>query len=136
MIKLALLFALAAHAAPAKEKKVMEWKSQHGAPVTASHQLVTDAKGWEALWRVLRKDAPALDFKTHAAVAVFVGERPTGGWTVNFRKPRIKDGDTLIVYSIDAPKGFSTQAFTSSYVVRAVAKPAKGRIVVMETRSE
>ena len=148
MIELALLFALgvqAAPKAPAKaaavkaekpQEKVMEWKSQHGGPRTPSHQLISDVKGWEALWRGLGKAAPALDFKTHSAVVVFLGERPTGGWSANFREPKIKDGDVMLVYTIDAPKGFVTQAFTAPYLVRAFPKPAKGKLVVMETQSE
>ncbi len=152
MIELALVLALGAHAAPAPQtpaptkataakagkasEKPMEWKNQHGGPRAPSHQLISDVKGWEALWRGLGKDAPALDFKTHAAVAVFLGERPTGGWTVDFREPVVRDGDLRVVYSIEAPKGFSTQAFTAPYVVRAFAKPATGKLVVMETKSE
>ncbi|MDX6768171.1 MAG: protease complex subunit PrcB family protein [Elusimicrobiota bacterium] len=154
MIELALIFALASHAAPApkkpapkaeakaaaapaaKEKKPMEWKGQYGGPGEAGHRLITDARGWEALWRVLGKDAPSLDFKTHAAVAVFIGEKPTGGWTATFEEPKVKDGDTLITYTVLSPKGFTTQAFTQPYIVRALPKPAKGRIVVIEAKEE
>lgn len=138
MIKLALLLALSASAAaPAKEKKpVMEWKGQNGGPSQPGHKLVTDAKGWEALWRVIGQDAPALNLKTHAAVAVFIGEKPTGGWTAVFEEPKLKDGDLLVVYTVRAPKGFTTQAFTAPYIVRAFPKPAKGKIQVMEAKAE
>lgn len=152
MIEIALLLALAASAAPGpaaapvktaaalekapKEKKVMEWKGQYGGPGQAGSQVVTDAKGWEALWRVLGKDAPALDLKTHAAAAVFVGDKPTGGWSVKFEEPKTKDGDVIVFYSVLAPKGFATQAFTAPYVVKAFPKPAKGKLLLRETAAE
>lgn len=138
MIRLVLLLALSAHAAaPAKEKKTtMEWKGQNGGPAQAGHQVVTDVKGWEALWRVIGKDAPALDLKKHVAVAVFLGERPTGGWSVKFLDPVPKDGDVHLAYVVEGPKGFATQAFTAPFHVRALPRPAKGKLVVMEAASK
>jgi hypothetical protein len=153
MIKLALLFALAGHAAPApkapaakaaaekpapapKEKAPMEWKGQNGGSNEAGHRLITDARGWEALWRVIGRPMPALDMGAHTAVAVFIGEKPTGGWSAVFTEPKEKDGDTVVMYTVRAPKGFTTQAFTSPYVVRAFKKPAKGKIVVIEAKEE
>jgi hypothetical protein len=122
--------------APKKELPKMEWKGQYGGAPESGHRVITDQKGWEALWRVLGKDAPALDFKTHNAVAVFIGEKPTGGWTAVFDEPREKDGDTLVSYRIKQPKGFTTQAFTQPYLVRAFPKPAGGKLLVMQAASE
>lgn len=153
MIKIALLVVLAAHAAPApkppaakaatekstpapKEKAPMEWKGQNGGSKEAGHRLINDARGWEALWRVIGKPMPPLDFNAHAAVAVFLGERPTGGWSAEFAEPKLKDGDTVVVYTVRSPKGFTTQAFTSPYVVRAFKKPAKGKLLIIEAQEE
>lgn len=122
--------------APRKELPKMEWKGQYGGAPEAGHRLITDQKGWEALWRVLGKDAPALDMKAYNAVAVFIGEKPTGGWTAVFDEPREKDGDTLVAYRVKAPKGFTTQAFTQPYLVRAFPKPASGKMLVMQAASE
>lgn len=139
MIKLALMLALgAAHgatAAPAPKEKTMtlEWKGQNGGPAEPGHRVITDAKGWRALWRALGQDAPALDFKTYGAVAVFLGEKPTGGWSAAFEE-KPKDGDTWVLYTIRPPQGFATQAFTAPYAVRAVPRPAKGKILAMENK--
>lgn len=123
-------------AAPKKEAPKMEWKGQYGGAPEAGHRLITDQKGWDALWRVLGKDAPALDLKAYNAVAVFIGEKPTGGWTATFDEPREKDGDTLLTYRVNAPKGFVTQAFTQPYLVKAFPKPAKGKMLVLEATPE
>lgn len=143
-ISLALLLALvpaegkaARQPAPAaeKEKKPMEWRGQSGGPREPGHRVIADKRGWEALWRgALGRDAPPLDFKTHAAVAVFAGERPTGGWSIVFEeKPRGKD--LLVLYTIRRPKGFTTQAFTAPWTVRAVKRP-KGKVLAAEAQEE
>lgn len=155
MISLALVLALAASAAPApapmekkakaateapapakKETPKMEWKGQYGGAPEAGHRLITDKKGWDALWRVLGKEAPALDLKAYNAVAVFIGEKPTGGWTATFDEPREKDGDVLVAYRVHAPKGFTTQAFSQPYLVKAFPKPKGGKMLVMEAKPE
>jgi hypothetical protein len=153
MISTLFIVALAAHAAapaaapkkeapPAKaaaekpkEAPVMEWKGQYNGTVEAGHRLITDQRGWDALWRVLGKPAPALDFKLYNAVAVFLGERPTGGYTAEF-STREKEGDTLVSYVVGAPKGFVTQAFTRPFHVRAFPKPKTGKMLVMEAKTE
>lgn len=128
--------AAAKEKAAKKESKPMEWKGQQGGPHEAGHRLITDQKGWEALWRVMGKDAPALDFAKYNAVVVFLGERPTGGWTATFADAREKEGDTIVSYMVKEPKGFTTQAFTNPYHIRAYAKPAKGKMLVMEAKPE
>lgn len=119
-----------------KEAPKMEWKGQYGGAPETGHRLITDQKGWDALWRVLGKEAPALDLKAYNVVAVFIGEKPTGGWTATFEEPREKDGDTLVVYRVNAPKGFVTQAFTQPYAVKAFPKPKSGKMLVMEAKPE
>ena len=80
MIKLALvalLFAVPSHAK--KGEKPMEWKGQYGGPIDPGTEVAADAAAWSRLWLTLGQDAPELDFKKYFAVAVFAGERPTGG---------------------------------------------------------
>jgi hypothetical protein len=115
-------------AASEDKKTVMEWKG-NGGPGAPGHEVIADAENWAALWRRLNRPAPALDFKTHAAVVVFLGEKPTGGWGVQFSETRTKKGDLIVAYRAPAPTGFVTQAFTTPWAVKAFAKP-KGKVVV------
>ena len=104
-------------------------QGQYGGPAEAGTDIVRDAKGWKKLWRRLGKAAPTLDFKLFVAVAVFPGERPTGGFTVEFPEPEKKGDDLIVRHRIKAPTGFSTQAFTQPWAVRAFARP-KGKVIV------
>jgi hypothetical protein len=107
----------------------LEWKGQTGGPAAPGHKAINDEDEWKSLWAELGKDAPALDFKRYAAVAVFIGEKPTGGYTAVFDEPVDQDGDLLVRYRVPRPSGFTTQAFTSAWRVRAFPRP-KGRIIL------
>jgi hypothetical protein len=119
-----------AKAAPAGESMtIQEWKGQMGGPAVRGHQIVYDEPSWKGAWRELGKDAPPLDFAKFAAVVVYVGERPTGGFTAVFEEPQPQGDDLLVRYRIPKPTGFTTQAFTQPWKVRAVPRP-KGRVIV------
>ncbi len=122
-------------AAGRKGEKPMEWKGQHGGPIAAGSTIATDMNAWTRLWRTLGQNAPPLDFKTHFAVAVFAGERPTGGYTVEFLDPAPKGLDLTLRYKIKAPSGFTTQVISQPWTVRAFAR-VKGKIFVVPVPPE
>jgi hypothetical protein len=130
MIKLALaalLFAGPAHAK--KTEKPMEWKGQYGGPIDPGTEVAADEGAWTRLWLQIGSDAPPLDFKKYFAVAVFAGERPTGGYTVEFLEPVVKGSDVTVRYRIKEPTGFATQAIAQPWKVRAFAR-VKGKVFV------
>ncbi|UPT74128.1 MAG: protease complex subunit PrcB family protein [Elusimicrobiota bacterium] len=101
MIKLALALSLLLPAAAhAKKEKPMEWKGQQGGPIDPSAEVAADEGAWTRLWLQIGQDAPPLDFKKYYAVAVFAGERPTGGWIIEFQEPVNKGPDAIVRYKI------------------------------------
>lgn len=125
MIDLCLAVALAASAA-APEKKAMEWKG-NGGPERPGHEVIMDAASWTAAFKRLGREAPPLDFKVYAAVMVHAGERPTGGWRVEFGEPKADGKDLVVTWRLVEPKGFVTQAFTTPWAAKAFPRP-KGRL--------
>jgi len=124
----ALLFAVPSHAK--KAEKPMEWKGQYGGPIDPSTEVAADAGAWMRLWLQVGQDAPPLDFKKYFAVAVFAGERPTGGYTVEFLEPVMKGVDVTVRYRINPPTGFSTQAIAQPWRIRAFAR-VPGKVFVV-----
>lgn len=123
-------------ARPDTEKKTMtapveEWKGQYGGPLEPGHQLVTDLKGWRSLASKLGLNANPPDFAKSLVVAVFVGERPTGGFSASFDDPAVKGNDLIVRYRIKkpAPTSFVTQALARPWKVRVFRRP-KGKVLV------
>lgn len=121
MIK-GILAALAAIAlaGPVSKKAVtkMEWKGQFGGREQGAAVIVEDRAGWEKLWQELGKTAPEADFGKHFAIAVFMGSRNTGGYTVVWEEPKEEKGRTVVRYKIQDPKGMAMQALTLPWAVR------------------
>ena len=137
MIKLALatlLLAATAHASK-KAEKPMEWKGQYGGPIDAGTEVAADAAAWTRLWLMVGQDAPVLDFNKYFAVAVFAGERPTGGYTVEFLDPVPKGADLTVRYRIKPPSDFATQAIAQPWKVRAFAR-VRGKVFVVAAPAE
>lgn len=119
---------------PAQEKKMTseptpEWRSQQGGPQEPGAEVAADQASWERIWMRVGQDAPPLDFKKYVAVMVFVGEKPTGGWSVVFDPPVIKGDDVVVRYRVPKPTGFVTQAFTHPWKARAFPRPP-GRLIL------
>jgi hypothetical protein len=118
-------------AKPEPGSTVMEWKGQQGGSAGAASRVILDKDAWESLWRDLSRPAPPFDFAERAAIALFAGERPTGGYGIEIVSERSQGDDYVVRWRVRAPSGFATQAFTNPWIVREVPRP-KGRILVEE----
>jgi hypothetical protein len=136
MIKIMLAALLLGGSAQAKTaEKPMEWKGQQGGPIAPGTAVAADANAWIRLWLQVGQDPPALDFKKNFAVAVFAGERPTGGWTIEFLEPMTKGPDVIVKYRIKKPTGFTTQAITQPWKVRGFPR-VRGKVFVVNADAE
>jgi hypothetical protein len=128
----AALIAATACAPVRTEKKPMtiqEWKGQHDGPAAAGSLVASDEDAWKSAWRQVGQDAPPLDFAKSVGVMVFVGQKPTGGWTVVFDAPVARGDDAVVRYHVPKPSGFTTQAFTQPWKAAAFPRP-KGRLIL------
>jgi len=78
------------------------------------------------VWEKVGKPAPAADLKTHFAVAVFAGQRPTGGYSVSWQQH-----GSSVSYRWVKPKGMAMQVITQPYDIKLF--PAIGAPVKVET---
>jgi hypothetical protein len=95
---------------------------------TAGEIVATSAEEWRDKWiasgaTATPPEVTEVDFETEVAVALFAGERPSGGWKID-PAVRVKRQGTFaaVSYEIVGPgKGCSSsQALTSPYLVLAV----------------
>lgn len=89
-------------------------------------RTILDEKAWRALWKTLHAQSPApeIDFSRQELVAVFAGERPTGGFLVEFAGIDATESAVTVRYrelpprpGVPAPEGATTP-----YALRAIPK--------------
>ena len=114
--------------ASAPTAAALEWKGQYGGEPEGA-DVVMNAVRWSMLWRGLERSAPALDFTNHFAVVAYAGERPTGGFTIEFLEPVPQGDDLLIRWRVrsPSPETYTTQAIAHPWKVKAFLRP-KGKV--------
>ncbi len=98
--------------------------------------LIRAQEQWEQHWRqhTVRFPAPAVpevDFTRHSVLAVYLGQKPTGGYSVTVREVRLS-GSTLIVTAVERrppPGSIVTQALTHPYHIVQIPAVPEGTIV-------
>ncbi len=75
------------------------------------------ADEWSALWNAHAPAAPVpiVDFGREMVVGVFLGTRPTGGYSVEVATIEPKGSETVVTYRVEEPgrDALVTQALTS-----------------------
>jgi hypothetical protein len=85
---------------------------------------------WEALWRRSlpvkdpRARPPRVDWSREMVLGVFLGSKPTGGYSVRIRNVREVAGKLRVEVEVRRPPrdGFVTQGFTSPFHLVAAPK--------------
>jgi hypothetical protein len=82
-----------------------------------------------ALWKAhnYEKPAPAVDFTREMVVAVFMGSRPTGGFSVEIVSAAERGGEIVVGYRERLPSAdaMTAQVLTSPYHIAAIPKSEK-----------
>ncbi len=112
---------------------VAEWQGSATAAALERHTTVaTEEPSWQEIWTRIGQPAPHTLPADTVAVAVFVGQKRTGGYSVEFLDVREDAAKRVVTYRIKRP-GFKdpvSQVLTSPYAVRLL--PATGKPVTLE----
>jgi hypothetical protein len=89
---------------------------------------------WHALWRAHDggRPVPAVDFSREMAVAVFMGSRPTGGYSVEIASASQRDGTLVVSYRELSPPRDAVTAQVLTAPFHIVAVPASAGEVKFE----
>ena len=96
--------------------------------------LVVDSqKNLEVMWEritvlvVPRPDTPKIDFDTEIALAVFMGERQTGGYEIAIDKVVEHENEVIVTYSETSPRPGMTapQVITRPFQIAVIPKTDK-----------
>jgi len=92
---------------------------------------------WKSLWQRHTSikgnppPAPAIDFGDQIVVAVFLGEKPTGGYQISFISAERINGVLTVSFSEKEPPpgAITTQAFTQPFHIVRFAIPGTEKVV-------
>ena len=94
----------------------------------AKRVLVRTEAEWTRLWQQHQPDRPrpAIDFSKEMVVAVFMGSRPTAGFSTAVTSVTAANGVLIVHYTETRPPagGVSAQVLTSPYHLAAISKAA------------
>lgn len=91
-------------------------------------EWVTQPATFDALWKKAQAaPPPSLDFERDGVVAVFMGERPTGGHSIQVERVALRDGELLVEVLLQSPGSgcLTTQALTQPYQIVSVPRAAE-----------
>ena len=94
-------------------------------------QVIQDRVEWEKLWKqhvsvlVPQPPLPDVDFESEVVVAIFAGEKKSGGYAVMIKKATIEANDVVIRYKLTEPQpnSFTLQVITQPFVLLKMDKP-------------
>lgn len=99
---------------------------------SARQVVVRSDAEWLALWREHRPDAnrPAVDLSKEMVAAVFLGSRPTAGYSVAIVAAEEADGALRIRYRETSPPrdAITAQVITFPYHIVAIPKSSAGDV--------
>ena len=91
----------------------------------ARQTVVRSAAEWQALWKTHSSQAPPkVDFDTSIVVAVFLGTRPTAGYSVQITAVRRTASGAVVEYVERKPpsSGMRAQVLTSPFDMVAIPR--------------
>jgi hypothetical protein len=102
----------------------------------ARQATARSAAEWERLWRqhAGERTRPAIDFGKEIVAAVFLGSRPTAGFSIEIVGSREEGAALIVQYRETRPPagGIVAQVLTSPYHIVAVSKPAAVKDIKFE----
>lgn len=94
-------------------------------------QIITAKQDWEHIWKqhvsvlVPQPPVPEIDFETEVVVAIFAGEKKSGGYAIVIKKVSEELNDVVVRYKLTEPQpnSFTIQVITQPYVMLKMSKP-------------
>lgn len=86
-------------------------------------QMITQESDWQEFWEQLHgtmspsPDIPEIDFENYSVIAVGLGDRPDGSYSVEVDQVRLDDNSLIVHYNERRSCGMATMAITQPYQV-------------------
>ncbi len=109
-----------------------QWSGQQGGSQTAGDRLLRTAEEWRGVWQQVGREPPrTLDVARELGVVVFLGQRATGGYSVEIVDVRVQGDNQVVTFRETSPHagGMTTQALTSPWAIAVVTRSDRPTVV-------
>lgn len=102
-------------------------RGAYGQVTTPGREVIRDQATWDRRWsemQLTRMAPPAVDFAGQMVIAVFMGQRRSGGHAIEIVAVEVGDGGLVITVRVTGPAAgaITTQALTAPYHAVRVAR--------------
>ncbi|MFP5436840.1 MAG: protease complex subunit PrcB family protein [Bacteroidia bacterium] len=98
----------------------------YGGAETEKNVLVNSRRELVALYALINElQLPKVDFEKHSVVAVFMGQKSTGGYSITITDVSIAANTAEITVAKTSPTGMATMALTAPYCIAVIPKVEK-----------
>jgi len=98
----------------------------NGGRAKAGNVVITSQKELDALYSELNlTTAPVLDFTTNNVVAVFMGQKNTGGYSIRINKVVLNDNAAIVTIQQTRPEDMAAMMITEPYCIAKIPKTKK-----------
>ena len=88
---------------------------------TESYEVIDNHQDLKKLYDTVKDDLiPNVDFAKSRVVALFLGEKNTGGYTIGIESVRQEKGKVIVKVKKTYPEGMVTMALTQPYVIAKI----------------
>jgi len=102
---------------------VAQWSGQQGGTQSAGDRILRTAEEWQRVWQQVRREPPrSPDLAREIGIAVFLGERATGGYTVEVVDAQVQGENYVVTFreTSPGPGDMTTQALTAPWAIALV----------------
>jgi len=88
---------------------------------TESYEIIDNHQDLKRLYDTVKDEiVPNVDFAKSRVVALFMGEKNTGGYAIGIESVRQEKGKVIVKIKKSYPDGMVTMAFTQPYVIAKI----------------
>jgi len=108
------------------------WQGDAPQMLAEQQNIVTSTHDWQQLWQHIGKPAPQSLPNDKTAIALFLGQKRTGGYSIEFVAVQQEERQTKVIYRIKTPpfNEMTAQVLTSPYAVTLI--PRSDKPIILE----
>jgi hypothetical protein len=99
---------------------IRQWYVGYSGVAAPKVVLCQDDEAWVGIWQRVQKDVPVHLRTNQLGVAIFIGQRPTGGYGARVMSAEVTAGSYVVKYKEETPRGVVTEAITTPCVFAIV----------------